>query len=65
MYRIFPPILRVQRASTSFCAALFGSSGQISAADCPSLMAAFSASVFRCFGAGTRLASTIWPDIAM
>lgn len=34
--------MRVQRALTSFCAALFGSSGQISLAVLPALIAAFS-----------------------
>ena len=49
----------VQRASVSFCAALAGCSGQISSALWPSLIAAFSASVFRCRGARTILASEI------
>lgn len=49
----------------SFCAALFGLSGQISGAAFPALIAAFSAPLLRCFGAGTREASTIWPDIGM
>jgi hypothetical protein len=31
----------------------------------PSLIAFFSSSDVRCFGAETRLASTIWPDIGM
>src|SRR4051794_27097961 len=61
--RTLPPIFSVQRAFVSFCAALFGLSGQISLADLPALIAAFSPSVLRCFGAGTRLASTIWPPM--
>ena len=50
-----------QRASVSFCAALAGSSGPISAALWPVLIAAFSASVCRCRGAAIRLASMICP----
>jgi hypothetical protein len=49
----------VQRASVSFCAALAGSSGQISAAVLPALIASLSALVFRCLGAATSVASTI------
>ena len=61
----------VQRPSTSFWRALAGLSGQISAADLPSLIAfarsfgpvaftrSLSPSVLRCRGAATRLASTI------
>ena len=41
--RFLPPILSVQRASTSFCAALLGSSGQISWAVLPGVIASFSA----------------------
>lgn len=37
----------IQRASTSFCAALAGRSGHISWANQPSLIAAFSASLLR------------------
>ncbi len=43
-----PPTFSVQRALVSFWAALFGSSGQISFADLPALIAAFSPSVLRC-----------------
>ena len=49
-YRTLPPSFRVQRAFVSFCAALLGSSGQISRAVLPSLIACFSSSVLRCFG---------------
>ena len=52
-YRIFPPILSVQRAFVSFCAALLGSSGQISVAVFPALTASFSGSVLRCLGPGS------------
>jgi len=50
-----------QRASRSFCRALasFQSSGTR-----PFLMAVFSASVLRCLGAGTTVASMIYPPIA-
>src|SRR5215210_3480079 len=33
--------------------------------DAPALTSAFSAALLRCFGAETRLASTIWPDMGM
>ena len=56
-------VLTVQRASVSFCAALAGSSGQISVALLPALIAAFSSSLLCCRGAATKLASTICPDI--
>ena len=49
----------------SFWAALFGLSGQISLADLPALIASFSPSVLRCFGAGTSEASTICPAMGM
>lgn len=51
----------VQRASASFCAALASLSGHISAAVLPALIPALSALVFRCRGAGIRLASTTDP----
>ena len=47
--------LTVQRASVSFCDALAGASGQISSADRPSLIAAFSASVMRWRGDQRRI----------
>ena len=50
--------------TVSFCAARAGSSGQISAATLPALIAAFSGSVLRCLGAATSVASTICPPMA-
>src|SRR4051794_30845473 len=52
----------VQRASRSFWASLFGCSAQPSGMR-PSLSAAFSSSVLRCFGQGTIEASMIWPPM--
>ncbi len=45
----------VQRASVSFWASFAGSSGQISAAVLPALIAAFSSFVLRCLGAADEL----------
>lgn len=47
-YRILPPIFKVQRESTFFCAAWFGSSGQICFAVLPALIASFSPSLLPC-----------------
>ena len=54
----------VQRASRSFWRSLAGLSFHWSGTR-PSLIAFFSSSVLRWRGAATRLASTIWPDIAI
>jgi hypothetical protein len=59
----FPADFKRPAGVRVLCAAFAGRSGQISRAVLPALIAAFSASVLRCLGAGTRLASTIWPDI--
>jgi hypothetical protein len=54
----------VHLASVSFWAAFAGSSGQISSAVLPDLIASFSPSLLRCLGAATRVASTICPPLA-
>ena len=53
----------VQRASRSFCASFAGLSFQASGMR-PARISAFSPSVFRCFGAGMIVASTICPPMA-
>lgn len=56
--------LTVQRASRSLWHSLAGLLCH-SAGIRPALISAFSAEVLRWRGAATRVASTIWPDIAM
>ena len=57
--------LTVQCASVSFCAALAGSSGQMSVALSPALAHSFSSFVIRWRGAETKVASTIWPPVGL
>ena len=54
-----PVVFPVQRASVSFCAALFGSFGHISRADFSALIAAFSAAVLCYFEHAMTEASAI------
>ena len=56
--------LTVQRASRSLCRTLAGFFAQSSGMP-PALIVWFSSRVLRCLGAEIRLASTIWPDMAM
>ena len=56
--------LTVRRASRSLCASLAGLAFQ-SCGIRPSLIAFFSSSVLRCFGADMSEASTIYPPMAI